>query len=275
MRDPAPAAHTIHWSPSFGGRPDLPAIIRASADAGFSHIGLDLATVDGYVDGGGSLTSLARLFESADLRATDVVALSLRPDTDPVAVARRLAAVVDAVGAACCVGAVAHPVGHAAVVDGFGAGLDVIAPTGARLAVEFGGYMGLRTLDEAVAVCDELGWDRAGVLVDTYQCARAGATPEAVAALEAGQIALVQVADAIGPPPTGDDLVHESRHRRLAPGAGDLPIARYLEAVMSVGYAGPLAAEVLSDEIRASDPTTVSRLLYSALASVAAAVVAP
>lgn len=266
MTDLAPASHTIHWSPSFGGRPDLPAIVRATADAGFGLLGLDLATVDSYVAGGGSLPALARLLDDAELRVTDVVALSLRPDDDPVALARRLAAVIDAVGAPCCVGAVAHPVGHARIVEGFAAGLDVIAPTGARLAVEFGGYMGLRTLDEAVAVCAELGWDRTGVLVDTYQCARAGATVEDVAALAAGQVALVQVADASGPNPTGDDLVTESRHHRLLPGAGDLPIGPYVEAVVSTGYRGPLAAEVLADDVRVAVPATMSDALHAALA---------
>ena len=48
----APAFHTIHWSPSFGGRPDLPAIVSAAAAAGFELIGLDLATVDAYVADG-------------------------------------------------------------------------------------------------------------------------------------------------------------------------------------------------------------------------------
>jgi hypothetical protein len=42
----APAFHTIHWSPSHGGRLDLPTVVDAAAGAGFELIGLDLATVD-------------------------------------------------------------------------------------------------------------------------------------------------------------------------------------------------------------------------------------
>ena len=198
----APAFHTIHWSPVFGGRPDLPAIVAAAADAGFGLIGLDLPTVDAYVAGGGSLDALARLLAAAGLGVTDVVALSLRPGDDPAALAGRLAAVVAAVGAPVCVGAVAEPIGHDRVVAGFAAGLEPLAPTGARLAIEFGGYMGLRTLAETVAVCEALGWDRAGVLVDSYQCARAGTALADVAALGPGQIALVQFADAAGPAPS-------------------------------------------------------------------------
>ena len=271
----APAFHTIHWSPSFGGRPDLPAIVSAAAGAGFELIGLDLATVDAYVADGGTIGSLVRLLEGAGLGVTDVVALSLRRGDDPGALGRRLAPLVEAVGAPCCVAAVAEPVGLAGVVAGFEAGLEALAATGARLAIEFGGYMGLRTLRDAVAVCEVLGWDRAGVLIDTYQCARAGTTPADVAALAAGQVALVQVADASGPAPAGDDLVTESRHHRLLPGAGDLPIGEYVAAVVSTGYRGPLAAEVLSDAIRAADPARVAGELHVALAPFAGAEVSP
>jgi len=271
----APAFHTIHWSPAFGGRPNLPRIVDAAASAGFRLLGLDLATVDAYVADGGTLSTLTRLLQRAGLEVTDVVALSVRPGDDAAALGRRLAAVVEAVGAPCCVGAVAEPVGHARAVAGFEAGLRALAATGARLAVEFGGYMGLRTLDEAVAVCADLGWDRAGVLIDTYQCARAGATATAVAALEPGRVALVQVADAVGTAPAGDELVTESRHHRLLPGAGDLPIADYVRAVVAAGYRGPLAAEVLSEELRAADPVRAAVALHASLAPFAGAEVAP
>src|SRR5687767_10477953 len=106
----APAFHTIHWSPAFGGHADLAAIVAAAA--GFGLIGLDLATVDAYVADGGSLDALARLLTSAGLGVTDVVALSLRPGEDPAPLAARLAALVAAVGAPICVGAVAEPIGH-------------------------------------------------------------------------------------------------------------------------------------------------------------------
>ena len=182
---------------------------------------------------------------------------------------------MEAVGAPCCVAAVAEPVGRARIVAGFEAGLEALAATGVRLAVEFGGYMGLRTLDEAVAVCADLGWDRAGVLIDTYQCARVGTTAADVAALAAGQVALVQVADAAGPVPSGDDLVTESRHHRLLPGAGDLPIGDYVAAVVSTGYRGPLAAEVLSDALRVADPVRVAGEMHASLAPFASAKVSP
>lgn len=271
----APAFHTIHWSPSFGGRPDVPAIVHAAADAGFGLIGLDLGTVDAYVACGGTLDSLARLLDDAGLGVTDVVALSLRPGDDPAALGGRLAAVIDAVGAPLCVAAVAESIGHRQVVMGFEAGLGPIADAGARLAVEFGRYMGLRTLPEAVAVCADLGWDRAGVLVDTYQCARAGTAIDEIAALGDGQVALVQVADAAGPAPSGDALVTEARHHRLLPGDGDLPLGKILAAVVATGYRGPVAGEVLSDAVRAADPATVAGRLHAALGPLVGAQVTP
>lgn len=271
MTELAAGCHTIHWSPVFGGRPDLPAIVHAAADAGFELIGLDLGTVDAYLTAGGSLSELAGILRDTGLAVTDVVALSLQPDRDPEDLAARLAGVIRAVEAPLCVGAVAAPGDVRRAVDGFRAGLGPIASAGARLAVEFGGYMGLRTLDEAVAVCEQLGWDRAGVLLDSYQCARAGTPIDAIRALERDQIALVQFADASGPSPSGEALVTESRHHRLLPGDGELPLRAFLDAVVGVGYAGPLVAEVLSDKLRRSDPSEAAPAMFRALTRHAAA----
>ncbi|MET0909340.1 MAG: TIM barrel protein [Ilumatobacteraceae bacterium] len=265
-----PAFHSIHWSPSFGGSADLAGVIVAARRAGFGHIGLDLASVDRYVADGGSLAGLRDLLDAEHLTVTDVVALSLRADEEPRSLAARLAPVIDAVGAPLCVAAVAEPIGHDAVVAGLLAALDVL-PTDVRLAIEFGGYMGLRSLVETVAVCADVGWDRAGVLVDSYQCARTGTALAAIADLGPGQIALVQFADAVGPTPDGEDLVTEARHHRLIPGRGDLPLDGLVDAVRRSGYDGPLAAEVLSDDIRASAPADVAAVLYAAMAPFAVA----
>jgi sugar phosphate isomerase/epimerase len=270
-----PAAHTIHWSPSFGGSPDLPAILRAASAAGFSDIGIDLATVEHYLGCSGSLAELRVILADTGLAVTDVVALVVRQGEDPRALGSRLAAFVEATSAPWCVAAVAEPMSHEAVVDALGAGLDALSPSGARLAVEFGAYMGLRTLGEAVAVCADLGWNRAGVLVDTYQCARAGTTIAELVALKPGHVALLQVADATGPPPQQAALVDESRHRRLVPGRGDLPLGDMLATVAATGYRGPLVAEVLSDELRGQPPGIALAQLHGALVSLAATALAP
>jgi sugar phosphate isomerase/epimerase len=270
-----PAAHTIHWSPSFGGLPDLPAILHAASAAGFSDIGLDLATVEHYLGRGGSLAELRLILADTGLIVTDVVALVVRQAQDPRKLGSQLAVVVEATSAPWCVAAVAEPMGHAAVVDALRAGLDALTASGARLAVEFGGYMGLRTLSEAIAVCADLGWERAGVLVDTYQCARAGTTIAELAALEPGHVALFQVADATGPAPRPEALLDESRHRRLVPGRGDLPLGDMLAAVAATGYRGPLVAEVLSDELRGQPTDIALEQLRRALASLASTAVGP
>ena len=265
----APAFHTIHWSPSFGGRPDLPAIVSAAAGAGFDLIGLDLATVDAYIAGGGTLASLARLLDDAGLGVTDVVALSLRPGDDPAAL-----------GAAARGGRGGRrrPVlrGRRRRAGRAGGGRRRLRgrARGARCRRE----RGWPSSSAATWACARSpmpwpsartsGWDRAGVLIDTYQCAGRARRPADVAALAAGQVALVQVADAAGPAPAGDGLVTESRHHRLLPGAGDLPIGAYVAAVVSTGYRGPLAAEVLSDAVRAADPARVAGELHAVAGAV-------
>ena len=272
---PPLACHTIHWSPVFGGRPDLPMIVRAVAAAGFTHLGLDLTTVETYVAAGGSLATLTSLLDGSGLAVTDVVALTVRRGEDPGELAARLAPLVEATSAPVCVCAVAEPIGGRAVVEGLCRGLDVLAPTGARLAVEFGAYMGLRTLREAVVVCTDIGWERAGVLIDTYQCARAGTTVADLGTLEPGHIALVQVADAAGATPAGDALVEESRHHRLVPGGGELPLGKMLDAVVATGYRGPVVAEVLSDRLRRAEVTEAVADLHRSLTALTASIGRP
>jgi len=115
-----------------------------------------------------------------------------------------------------------------------------------RIALEFASYGGLTRLDDAVDLCDAVGWDRCGVLVDTWHFFRTGAPWAALEALDADRIALVHVND--GPADASADVVRESRFGRLPLGAGAFPVARFAAALG--GYSGPFSSEVLSDAIR-------------------------
>ncbi|HET6952340.1 MAG TPA: TIM barrel protein, partial [Acidimicrobiales bacterium] len=180
-----------------------------------------------------------------------------------VATARTVAAVADVIGATVCGAAFLVPPDDAAVAT-LERCADVLAPHGVRLTIEFVPYSGVRTVAEAAAVAERIGWERAGLLVDSWQT-HAAAQVTAVAALPPHAVALVQVADARLP--LGDDVVGASRDRRVLPGDGDIDLAAFVAAVDATGYAGPVSPEVLSAQDRSTAP---AEFASAALATVRA-----
>ena len=137
----------------------------------------------------------------------------------------------------------------------------ILGGSGIRVALEFASYGGMTRLDGAADLCEAVGWERCGVLVDTWHFFRTGAPWAALERLSAEQIALVHVND--GPVDAAADLVHESRFGRLPVGAGAFPLADFVAALGS--YAGPFSSEVLSDTIRHRPVAEGARTLLAAI----------
>lgn len=259
---------TINWVRLPGGsdpgelpRPtrSVPDILRAAALAGFGGVGVDTVTAAGFVNGREG--ELADQFRAAGIRCTEVGVLSVgRGDgRDAAAVLARLAA---ATGAACCV-TVLDAAPTAAVVTDLRTCAAILAEAGVRLAVEFLPYGPLPTLADAVEVCEAVGWQRCGLLVDSWHFFRGGAPWDVLHRLRGDQIAMVQINDA--PPPRGDDLRFESRFRRVLPGLGEFDLRRWREVLIAGGYDGVVSAEVLSSELIALPLDASVAALHAAL----------
>jgi sugar phosphate isomerase/epimerase len=243
---------TLNWLdlPDGGPRFSLEEILDAAAAAGFASVGLDGATAAEAADIGGML-------RARGLTCTDVGILVLGPDaaTD----AERLAGLAAASGATTCL--VAWPAG----VDGSSAletCADLLGASGVRLALEFFPYGALPTLEHALAACETVGWDRCGVLMDTWHFFRSGEPWDLLRSLDPEQIAIVHANDA--PAMVSDDLSHESRYRRLPIGAGTFAIAEFVSAINALGYRGVISAEVLSTTLREQAPSEGARTLMDA-----------
>jgi sugar phosphate isomerase/epimerase len=256
--------HTIHYSPMFGGSAPVLDVIRLAADAGFDAIGVDLASVTAH----GSVDDVAGAIHDAGLRCSDVLVLVPGADDDLSATARTLGRLAGAVGAAACIAAVAAPVPWDGLVASLGECASILADHGCRLAVEFTPYSALATVSEAKQLCGAIGWDRCGLVLDSLHFFRSGAPWDELAALDAGQIAVVQWDDVPAAPP--ESLVDESRNRRLLPGAGGLPLADLAAAVRATGWDGIVSAEILSESFRQTEPATAIPAAYAALTSPAA-----
>src|SRR5262249_48198988 len=59
-------------------------------------------------------------------------------------------------------------------------------------------------------------------------------------------------------PPVPADPLSWSRHFRLFPGQGGMPVTRFVRNVIASGYAGPISLEIFNDEFRAAPPRPIA-----------------
>ena len=228
-------------------------VLAAAAVAGFRDVGLDDLTV-----AESDPEEVAALLRSHGLVCTDVGVLrvgagEIRPQ------AGALAALASATGAGVCIAALYTPT-PAEALDDLRTGTRVLSDAGVRTALEFAPYGGLPTLADAIEVCAAVGWDRCGLLVDTWHFFRSDEPWSLLRSLDADQIALVHVNDAPAPE---RDLVYESRFRRLPVGSGTFAIGEFADALASTGYDGVLSNEVLSSALRRRPPVDGARELLA------------
>lgn len=231
-------------------------MLAGAAEAGFDAVGLDDMTL-----GGRDADEVAALLQENELMCTDVAVL--RPDDVVRAQAESLATLATATGAGLCIAALATR--SDASIDNLRTGAAILAEAGVRTALEFVPYGGVRTLSEGIDVCAEIGWDRCGLLLDTWHFFRGGEDWELLRSLRPEQIALVHMNDA--PPPVGD-LAYESRFRRTRPGDGTFPLADFLDALEGLGYEGVVSLEVLSASLRARPSAEGARELHDSVLSI-------
>jgi sugar phosphate isomerase/epimerase len=235
----------------------LELVLDGAAAAGFRAVGLDHYTLRGC-----PIDELGSLLRDRGLVCSDVGILPVGRD-DARAVAETLAHVASATGAPTCIAAFFAPLDRTEAVRVLEACAGVLTAVGVRLALEFASYGGLTRLRDAVALCDAIGWDRCGLLLDTWHFFRGGAEWPVLRSLAGDRIALVHVND--GLEHVGDDLVWEGRHARLPVGTCSFPLAEFARALDAAGYCGIVSAEVLSDAVRTALPAEGARTLLGAL----------
>ncbi len=223
-------------------------MLTAAAAAGFRGVGLDWFTLRDAEARGVTAEDLAGLAAGYGLTWTDLAAMGLdADDTKDERVARSMARRCVALGIPMCAIVSSLPPAEA-VYARVAQCASIFNESGVRLALEFLPYSGIRTLADARAVCDRVGYEACGVLIDTLHLMRSGGTPADVAELRASEIAGVQLADAPTDQPA--DLADESRNARLLPGQGAFDTAGFVAALTGIGYTGTVSLEVLSARLR-------------------------
>ncbi|MBK1657400.1 bifunctional sugar phosphate isomerase/epimerase/4-hydroxyphenylpyruvate dioxygenase family protein [Paracraurococcus ruber] len=95
-----------------------------------------------------------------------------------------------------------------------------------------------------------------GLILDSFHTLSRGDDLAGLEAVPAEKLFFLQLADA---PRLSMDVLSWSRHFRLFPGQGELPVADFLRDVLRAGYAGPVSLEIFNDEFRAAPVRRIAR----------------
>lgn len=127
---------------------------------------------------------------------------------------------------------------------------EVLGSYGIRLGLEYVGPHHLRdtwenpfiwTQDETLQLIEAIGLPNVGLLLDSYHWYTTGLTSEDLSNLNEQQIVHVHINDARDLP------VEELKDNdRLYTGEGVIDLSLFLKSIMSTGYSGPIAQEVLT-----------------------------
>src|SRR4029079_18436396 len=110
----------------------------------------------------------------------------------------------------------------------------ILAPTGARLAVEYLPWTPVPSVTSAYDLVSSVPDARAAVLPDVWHHFRGPDTWAELDALPLEAIAYVQFSDAL--PMTSDDIVDETVSRRVFPGEGEFDLDTYCAHLRAKGF---------------------------------------
>jgi 4-hydroxyphenylpyruvate dioxygenase len=95
-----------------------------------------------------------------------------------------------------------------------------------------------------------------GLILDSFHTLARGDDLAGLEQVPAEKLFFLQLADA---PKLAMDVLSWSRHFRLFPGQGELPVGPFLLDVLRAGYCGPISLEIFNDEFRAAPVRRIAR----------------
>jgi sugar phosphate isomerase/epimerase len=211
--------------------------IDAAAQAGFTSVGIRITGRRVHEDYTPVLRDAAvrrdiraRLAD-AGMRLSNVTAYHLFPEVE----LSHMKQVIDAtaeLGAGILLAHSYVPVDDR-LVDLFAAYCEYAAQYDIRVACEFMRYSQVPTLEAATDWIERAGQPNAGYAIDPLHLVRSGGSVSDLAGIDPQRIVFVQLCDAAHRPGllSTEQLLHEARNERLAPGEGDLPLREFLDAL--------------------------------------------
>jgi 4-hydroxyphenylpyruvate dioxygenase len=231
----------------------FPEQVRAAADAGFAGIGVWARDVQ-ECPGGGAAAALA--IREGGLAVPEFLLLR---DFQLLPPARRAQAFADAeilfglmrgIGADTLLACGTTAPGGDGDLDAAARDLrdlaDLANRHGRRIAYEFLAWAPwIKDIATAWEVVQRAGRDNVGLILDTFHVFKAGSRLEDLKPIPPHRIFMVHLVDA---PALDLDLLEISRHHRVFPGEGVLPIPELIERMEQKGYRGFYSLEIFNDE---------------------------
>jgi sugar phosphate isomerase/epimerase len=213
-------------------------LLDAAAQGGFDAVGLRLSGEHGT----GALAALARRAADLGIGVHDTEVIRLGSDSvDP----QHLIDASVVVGASQIL-VVSDLASITATIDALGPLVRRCADAGLGVGLEYMAWTTPATVSDALTIARAT---QCRLVVDVLHHHRIGAGPVDLATIvEADLLAWVQLADA--PLSAPENLIHEARHTRLAPGDGELPLATLIAVLpRDTTY----SVEVQSDDLATMD----------------------
>ena len=153
--------------------------------------------------------------------------------------------------------------------DAFATLCDRAAEHGLLVHVEFLPWSKIPDLATAVAIARGADRPNGGITVDAWHLARSGGHVDELRAVSGDLVLGVQLDD--GPAEPEDDLMDATLHERRLPGNGDFDLARFVEALDTIGANAPYGVEVFSDALHELAPRDIAARAADATRRVLAA----
>lgn len=147
----------------------------------------------------------------------------------------------------------------------------VLGDQGLRFGMEYVGtttlmvskkYPFLHTMAEALELANAIGTDNVGIVLDSWHWWQAGDSVADIEGLKNSDIVLVDLNDA----PKGVDKQQQMDNRRELPVAtGVIEVKGFLDALVKIGYDGPVRAEPFNQPLRDLDDGPACRATVDSL----------
>ncbi len=140
---------------------------------------------------------------------------------------------------------------------------------GLLVTLEYLPWSGICDAATALAIVERSGRANATLLFDSWHTFRGPTDDAQLEKIPAARIGSVQINDAPAAP--ASNLIAETLSARLLPGAGAIPLVRWLRWLDEIGSAAPIGVEVFSSALDALPPVEVGRRCGAAARALLAA----
>ena len=240
----------------------------ATAAAGFAGVSVWWHEIQAYRAEGHPADQIGRELAEHGLVPDALEMISLGEPAPGDDFARTAADMTEAAAAVGCpsivVAALGRDVPFHAVTERYAIVCDAAAAVGLSCAVEAVPFISsIETLGDAKRLVAAVERPNAGIVVDAMHFYRGGAPWDELSTLTADQVLAVQLDD-IPLTPVTDNYVLETMHHRLAPGEGELDLARFVATFEAIPLAVPYGVEVASEALNAMSPVDAAKSLADA-----------